>query len=668
MPRGYLAFHLNLAFSSIPAEARPDVIRNCYWPLLSLAEELDVPVGVELTGWTLREICDLDPAWVARFRRLLQSGRCELIGSGWAQIIGPLVPYEANRWNQALGLRAYQRVLGVVPRIALVNEMAFSTGMIDVYAEAGYQGIIMDRDNVRLALNFEQQPLTATPTHARGSGQASLPVLWADSVLFQRFQRVIHGDISVSEYLSYVEQRAERDGLPLPIYCNDAEVFDHRPGRFDAESTLHPDGEWARMLQVCRRLTEGLSMEWVSPGVALELQGANGAQHAAHLSSISHPIPVKKQAKYNVNRWAVTGRDDLWLNSTCHGICGGLLARGDESPESWAELCELWASDLRTHITDARWADAVRWASALRAGSVGDQPGGRHLSSPSGFATPEYELEVTRDDEGLLWTVKTASVHLVLNVRRGLTINSLAFRSHEFSPIIGTLPQGYFPTIELGADFYSGGVLVELPGDRQRLTDLERVTPVVETQGEEIVLTAVIGVGAAMLRKSVAIDLGRERVRLSYDFGEWERPLGVVRVGILTLLPEAFELPLTLGCSNGGRRPESFVLDREVDHGMPSSALVSSKSAFGATGGTLSVGDPGGRGFSVRWNPAACAAVPMLKHQRSGDKYLTRVSFSLCELDDTSRAGGRLMPFSCDLESVPRLVDVDVTALPDGAE
>ena len=39
MTQGYLIFHLNLAFSSIPSESRLEVIRKCYWPLLDLAEE-----------------------------------------------------------------------------------------------------------------------------------------------------------------------------------------------------------------------------------------------------------------------------------------------------------------------------------------------------------------------------------------------------------------------------------------------------------------------------------------------------------------------------------------------------------------------------------------------------------------------------------------------------
>ena len=256
MTQGYLIFHLNLAFSSIPVSARLEVIRKCYWPLLDLAEETGIPIGIELTGWTLQQISELDSAWVVRFKQLLESQQCELIGSGWVQLIGPLVPYEVNFWNQKLGLEAYREVLGKTPKIALVNEMAFSTGMVDVYTDAGYEGIVMDRDNVRLALSLDHAPISSTPTHAKGSENISLPVLWSDSILFQRLQRVVHGDIPISEYISYVTKRADEDSTILPIYCNDAEIFDYRPGRFTTESLLHPDGEWTRLKHICNQLQE----------------------------------------------------------------------------------------------------------------------------------------------------------------------------------------------------------------------------------------------------------------------------------------------------------------------------------------------------------------------------------------------------------------------------
>jgi len=651
MAQGYLVFHLNLAYSSVPVAARPDVIRKCYWPVLQLAEDTGIPIGIEPTGWTLQQIASLDPEWMQRFQQLLDDRRCELIGSGWSQIIGPLVPYAVNRWNQKLGLDAYRQMLGVTPKLALVNEMAFSTGIVDVYAEAGYEGILMDRDNVRLALGLDHSPLSATPTHAQGCGERALPVLWSDSILFQRLQRVVHGDIPFSEYLAYVKQRADRDGAVLPIYCNDAEIFDHRPGRFAAESRLHTEKEWVRFKRVCARLHEELGLDWLSPSEALQAQTATSTRNARQLTSVSQPIPVKKQAKYNINRWGVAGRDNVWLNTACHQIQRA-LATGDGAADDWRELCELWSSDLRTHITADRWSEAVERIARVRRRLDLDGPETRSETRQApGELTLPKGVEVAQDEEAILWTVKTPYAHVVLNARRGLAIKSLGFKSHDFKPIIGSLPQGYFDTIELGADFYSGGVLIEIPGDRSRLTDLEWVLPTIRMRGSELLISATISLAKGTLEKTIAIDLETERVRLAYDFQQFERPLGIVRVGIVTFLPESFSLPLTVRCVNGGHEPESFEVDQEVNHGLAPSTLVSSSAAFGATDGRVEIEDGARHRLILSWNPASCAAIPMLKHRRSGERHLTRFSFSLSELDDTSRAGGRLMPFSLELSA-----------------
>src|SRR3990167_3954575 len=320
MSHGFLIFHLNLCFSSINVEERVKVIRKCYWPLLELIERRGIPIGIELTGWTLNQIEQLDKSWIDVFRRLLEKKQCELIGSGWSQIIGPLVPHLVNVYNQKSGLNSYKKILNVFPKLALVNEMAFSTSMVDVYANAGYAGIIMDRDNVRLAMNLDDTPIATTPTHALGCGYCSLPVLWSDTILFQRLQRAAHGEIPISEYLSYVQQRIKSDDSLLPLYCNDAEIFDYRPGRFETEARFHPEGEWKRLEKIIVRLQEEIGLKFLNPSDGLLLENSRKKKIIECMTSIQQPIPVKKQAKYNINRWAVSGRDNLWLNTKCHQV------------------------------------------------------------------------------------------------------------------------------------------------------------------------------------------------------------------------------------------------------------------------------------------------------------------------------------------------------------
>ena len=639
----FQVYHLNLAFSSIPSEARPDVIERCYWPLLRLAEQRGIPVGIELTGWTLQQIQRLAPEWVAHFRTMLEGGQCELIGSGWTQMIGPLVPAAANRWNQKLGLEAYLSILGRRPQLALVNEMAFSTSLVNIYLEAGYKGIIMDRDNVRLALGLDYKPLSEVPTHARGHGNAAIPVLWSDSNLFQRLQRAVHGDLPLDDYLRDVARRKVADGCVLPIYCNDAEVFDYRPGRFSAESRLHPEGEWNRLERLCLGLVEKVGIEWASPSMALAESLRLLPMCLSRMSSSKHPVPVKKQAKYNINRWSLTGRDNLWLNAFCHRLHHRLILDNVQEREPWRELCEMWASDLRTHITESRWKEVLLKVAQLDPGPSPPAP------LPEPLQSLPRHVECHLDGEGILLKITTPRCHLTLNLRRGLAIQSLAFRKHEFVPVIGTLEQGFFETIELGADFYSGGVLIEIPGERRRLTDLEWTKPDLQSTENKLTLTASLPMGSGTLIKKIEVDTETESLALSYEFVGIERPLGIVRVGILTLLPSAWQGPLEVVTWLGGTEPERFLCEDGIWHGAPVSMLISSSSALGGTEGHLELIDASGKGLCFHWNPSQCPAAPMLKHLATPSGHLTRLSFSLCELDDTSRAGGHLLPMRLDI-------------------
>ena len=52
----FALFHLNLAYSSIEEEQRPDVIERAYWPLLRLPEKINAPVAIEASAYTLEAV------------------------------------------------------------------------------------------------------------------------------------------------------------------------------------------------------------------------------------------------------------------------------------------------------------------------------------------------------------------------------------------------------------------------------------------------------------------------------------------------------------------------------------------------------------------------------------------------------------------------------------
>ncbi len=228
--KAFLLFHLNLSFSSIGIPARKKVIKNCYWPLLNLANKNNIKIILEFSGKTLEEICNIDKKFIQTLKKLIIEKKIEIIGSGYCQIIGPIVPYKVNLMNQIIGKNVYKKILNYVPKIALVNEMAFSSGTVDFYLEAGYKAIIMDRDNVALSLRFKDKNKVNAITHVLGTNQKSIMVIWTDSIFFQKFQRYCHNELSIDEYVHEMQHQIRKYIGAIPIYANDAEIFNYRPG------------------------------------------------------------------------------------------------------------------------------------------------------------------------------------------------------------------------------------------------------------------------------------------------------------------------------------------------------------------------------------------------------------------------------------------------------
>jgi len=652
--KGYLFFHLNLGFSSIEEEDWPNVITKCYHPLLDLIEKTSIPVGVELTGWTLEQINRIDINWVKRFKELIRNQQCELIGSGYSQIIGPVVPYKVNEWNQKFGLESYKKILDCKPQIVLVNEMAYSNSLVDLYDKFGYKGFIMDRDNIRLAMKLENLSMNEVPSHAKGTQGSILPVLWSDSMLFQKVQHYAHGDMLIDDYLNYVKKRIGGGETIFPIYGNDAEVFDYRPGRFSEERPTHPEGEWQRINNLLVSLSTDLKIEWISPSEALKLNDQTTSPNIASLTSLAHPIPVKKQAKYNIARWAVTGRDDLWLNTMCHRISKYLI-QYNNNPEDWRELCELWASDLRTHITQKKWIKVKEKLTAVLNKHNIDSYFGvsqklfKKNDSLLSVIGSYGDAQISLDRDKIFLNISTANINITLNLRRGMTIHSLAFASHGAKPVIGNLPHGYFSSILLGFDFYTGGVVIELPLERRRITDLERVTPFFSlSKNGDIEICAEIVTELGSINKTIKISASNENISLAYNFENWDNVIGSVRLGNITMLNK-FDKDVVILTSNGGGEEDSFILDEEIDHTLPSSTIVSSSSGIGATNGQICLTSMQ-KNIYIQWDPSECAVMPMMKYVISKPSSLFRIFFSMKELDDTAKES-RLGSFSYSISS-----------------
>jgi len=607
-------FHLNLAFSSIEEEERGHVIERCYTPLLRLADKFG-PIGIEASGFTLEEIAARAPQWIDELKRLIAVGKVEFIGCGYSQMIGPLVPWKVTAANLRIGNAVYQKLLGLTPAFALVNEQAYSGGLVGLYLDAGYRALIMDWDNPASTHDWPGETGYRNQ-RALGSDGRSIGLLWSNTVAFQKLQRFAHSDISLGEYLTYLRSQRGPAERSLCLYASDAEIFDFRPGRYKTEETIGAVSEWAK-------LEEALAAAQAEPGCRMVLPSTlltEDHSPALRLETAAVPVPVKKQRKYALSRWAVTGRDDLFLNGACETLYRALDA-ADADDSAWKELCYLWSSDFRTHITPKRWAGLeTRLKAALSRWPWPDAP---LAPKPQGALLDARYL-----------TVETPTLRAELDRRRGLALKSVSFGA---APLIGMVPHGSFGDIALQADWYTGNCVFEAPGEH-KVTDLERgPAQLWQEDGDTFAFTR-IETPKGPIEKTLRFHHDRPQIDFDilFDWADWGK--GSLRLGHVTLLPGAFAWEhLSYNTHNGGKEAESFCLANEdVEHGAPVSFLVSAAHGFGLSEGWVEIGDGNNRiRLTVDRNTAPLLG--LLTHKRLRNGVFCQLALSALELDDTSK-------------------------------
>ena len=339
-------------------------------------------------------------------------------------------------------------------------------------------------------------------------------------------------------------------------------------------------------------------------------------------------MPVKKQKKYNITRWAVSGRDDLAINAACERIYEGLIERNIADPAAWRELCYLWSSDFRTHITDVRWK---RYRDRLAAA-------GHAFARPPASLPAPSEAPAAKIEQRWI-EIETPALSAVLNRRRGLAIQEIRARGDNRPPMLVSLLHGHFDVIDLQADWYTGNCVFEAPGV-PKITDLEWVEPRIygdEPTGDAIVEAEVATpLGPIFKRLRFCAATPRVEFELVFAWREWGR--GSLRLGHFLLNPKAFEHDrLTYLTHNGGKRAESFSLGSEtVDHGKPISFLVSASTGLGLSEGMIEIGDDT-RAFRVEVDRTVAPLIGLMNHERHGDTLFTRLMLSALELDDTRK-------------------------------
>lgn len=615
----YFIFHANLAFSSIEVEQLPQVIDQTYFPLLKMLEtHPSIKVGIEINGYSLELVAKLRPSWIEQFIDLHVKGQVELVGSGYMQIIGPLVPYIVNVQNQRIGLAVYQKVLGIRPKLAYVNEQTISSSMIDVYSEVGYSAIVMEWNNLFSAnMSDWQKNYSFQPVHIRGL-ESSLPLIWTDTILFQQFQRTAHFEQSIEDYLDFLDNYLEPEHNCVPIYTSDLEVFNFRPGRFDTETALLKN-EWLRIYEIIKYLKK---FKFILPSQTLV---ALNSQFVLNPFSSSKPIFVKKQDKYSLSRWAACGRDANLINTLCCRFYSELSE--NSSADEWKSLLFFWGSDFRTHITLKKWrfvlhAIGKKILSSYQPDTITEQ-----------FFN-QVPVKCLKECDNRL-VIERENIQITFIKNKGFCLDSINYKGKKHP--VGTVHHGEFSNISYVADLYTGSCVIE-SAITGKVTDL--VLPsyfdVRENKAGQMLLNAHIPMkDLGFLKKVWTIDFQNNFIRFHAELLLNKFVYGSIRLGSFTM--KTVDDHVWYETHNGGQKFERFFLKDQINQHSAKSILQSSHSGLGATEGEIRFGSYFDPDFEVNLKIEQVLSRPFVMLQSYSEKNhrLNRIFFSVQEIDDT---------------------------------
>lgn len=611
---------MNADYSSISESHLDTVISSCYEQILKVQDSLALPVALEMTGSTALKLDELRPKLLETIRERVRSGKIAIISGGMYQIIGPLVPHEVTYRNHKRGVEVLAKLFGFSPTIVLPSEQAISDGTLEVLENAGYRAAIVDLDNYG----------SPQENYIRGFPRGPMKLVWASSSVYQWVQQYIHGDITLEDIVTRIRQRVPcyGDDIPFPLYSGDAETFGFRPGRYMTESEVDAKTEWSRFSDLIVKLREECGFDFtcqIQPAAApsrVELPGL-------FPSIPQEPIRVKKQPKYNVSRWAVSGRGDFELNASCWEKLRILSETPTSSSQDWDELLRLWSSDFRTHLTEEKWTKLLSelpQRKRARTGPFRIRPTG--VPPASRFVENPRSIEIT-----------TEEFVIVIDKNRGLTLSSVR-RKESTATLFGKVPHGTFLRPDLSPDWYSGNMTLQIPG-HQQVTDLTRCRIVANLEGSIISITTDLKFSQGTLQKKVSIDMNSSEINVQYILPSIQRN-GSLRLGYISILREKGEdVPLRYSTQNGGYGPETYAVGtQEFEMGAAVSHLVSARTGLGMTGGWIHfLRTDINEQFLVTFEQSQNPYLGLLSNSTGPEGALTRFCLTAMERDDTLASG-----------------------------
>lgn len=359
----YTVFHGSLQYSAIPEKDYEGILDKDFWQILRMSSDIGVKLGFELTSWTLRLLQELDPVFVKELKGAWHKNRCEIIGSSYSQTIFPLVPAKVNKYGLEIAIKDYRYILGRVPEIVFVNEQTYSSGLPKLYKDAGYKAIVMEWEKSALSNNYPEILFYSSPVLAGADG-TKVRLLWSSTTANRWFfDEYAKGRRSLKEYAEYLKSHySPTEDRCFPLYCGDWEIFDYMPFDF---GSLGGECEIARLRELFEYLVR---QDWVEFMLPSDIIKKFAVDRKVKLTTAGCPVLSGGPETYSAGRWAVSGVDDVTLNTQCHQIferlemienlCNCYKFKITPMIDKWQLLNFLWGSNLKTQVTAEKLIDS----------------------------------------------------------------------------------------------------------------------------------------------------------------------------------------------------------------------------------------------------------------------------------------------------------------------
>ena len=387
--------------------------------------------------------------------------------------------------------------------------------------------------------------------------------------------------------------------------------------------------EWNRIYEILNLCKDKLKLNFI-----LINKIKNYTKHKPlEITDSTSPIIVKKQPKYNVSRWAITGRSDQIINTYCFKFLKDKknLIKKFGNKNFYECLLNLWASDFRTHITEKRWKNYLKNLNKINRNIIHKE---NHYIKKNEWNNINKNKIIKFNNEKNLLKINTNKIKIILNVRRGLAVQALSFKSHNFKKIIGTLNREKIKSIYEGPDYYTGNTTHENFSNYKKSTDLNNIIPKYLETNNYIKIFCRQTLPFGNLEKIISIAKNKEELTYQTNYKVNKKNKGSIKINNITFL-NINDKKIYYHCTNGGKKIRKYLLKEYFDHTFQPSKFISMNNGLGCTDSKIKFNIEG-KNILFSWDNSENYVMPSLLFKKVNNQKILRLFFSNLELDETS--------------------------------